>query len=75
MLFLFKIKNYIQNVYIRMNMLLLKLIVYDVLMVINEKNEKSKIRLKIFYFEWLVEVLKIKNEVGQFGEEIKKVKL
>lgn len=47
-----------------MNMLLLKLIVYDVLMVINEKNEKSKIRLKIFYFEWLVEVLKIKNEVG-----------
>ena len=58
-----------------MNMLLLKSIAYDVLMVINEKNEKSKIRLKISYLEWLVEVSKIKNEVGQFGEEIKKAKL
>lgn len=56
-------------------MLLLKSIAYDVLMVINEKNEKSKIRLKISYLEWLVEVSKIKNEVGQFGEEIKKAKL
>lgn len=58
-----------------MNMLLLKSIAYDVLMVINEKNEKSKIWLKLSYLEWLVEVSKIKNEVGQFGEEIKKAKL